>query len=81
MPANKEAAADPYFAEDEYFPVFNAAFEYADIRSKAFGYADLETLALIPQLQKFQAGEVSAEEALANAQSQGDSILAEAAQQ
>ena len=41
----------------------------------------MEGLALIPQLQKFMAGEIDAAEALKNAQSQGDSILAEAAQQ
>lgn len=81
MPANKKAAEDPYFAEDEIFKVFNEAYGYAGIRSKVFGYSDVEGLALIPQLQKFMAGEIDAAEALKNAQSQGDSILAEAAQQ
>ena len=81
MPANKQAAQDPYFADDEVFSVFTAAYDYAGIRSKALGYSDVEGLALIPQLQKFMAGEISAEEALSTAQSQGDSILAEAAQQ
>lgn len=80
MPANKKAAQDPYFAEDEIFKVFNEAYGYAGIRSKVFGYSDVEGLALIPQLQKFMAGEISAADALANAQSQGDSILAEAVQ-
>ena len=61
--------------------VFTEAYTYAGIRSKVLGYSDVEGLALIPQLQKYVAGEISAEEALANAQSQGDSILAEAAQQ
>lgn len=81
MPANKEAAQDPYFAEDEVFRVFNEAYEYAGIRSKVFGYSDVEGLALIPQLQKFMAGEIDAAKALSNAQSQGDSILSDAAQQ
>lgn len=81
MPANKEAAADPYFADDEIFKVFTEAFSYAGIRSKVFGYSDVEGLATIPQFQKFMAGEITAQEALSNAQSQGDSILAEAAQQ
>ena len=79
--ANKAAAEDPYFAEDDVFEVFTEAYTYAGIRSKVLGYSDVEGLALIPQLQKYVAGEISAEEALANAQSQGDSILAEAAQQ
>ena len=81
MPANKAAAEDPYFADDDVFEVFTEAYTYAGIRSKVLGYSDVEGLALIPQLQKYVAGEISAEEALANAQSQGDSILAEAAQQ
>lgn len=81
MPANKTAAQDPYFADDEVFSVFTEAYGYAGIRSKVFGYSDVEGLAVIPQLQKFMAGEISAEEALSTAQSQGDSILAEAAQQ
>lgn len=81
MPANKAAAEDPYFADDDIFEVFTEAYTYAGIRSKVLGYSDVEGLALIPQLQKYVAGEISAEEALANAQSQGDSILAEAAQQ
>ena len=77
----KAAAEDPYFADDDVFEVFTEAYTYAGIRSKVLGYSDVEGLALIPQLQKYVAGEISAEEALANAQSQGDSILAEAAQQ
>lgn len=81
MPANKQAAEDPYFADDEVFKVFNEAYGYAGIRSKAFGYSDVEGLALIPQLQRFMAGEIDAQEALSTAQSQGDAILAEAAQQ
>ena len=81
MPANKAAAEDPYFADDDVFEVFTEAYTYAGIRSKVLGYSDVEGLALIPQLQKYVAGEISAEEALANAQSQGNSILAEAAQQ
>ena len=55
--------------------------DYAGIRSKVFGYSDLEGLALIPQLQKYVAGEITAEEALSNAEKQGNDILAEAAQQ
>ena len=76
MPANKAAAEDPYFADDDVFEVFTEAYTYAGIRSKVLGYSDVEGLALKPL-----ARELSAEEALANAQSQGDSILAEAAQQ
>lgn len=80
LPANRNAAADPYFTNDEILKVFTETMDYATIRSKVPGYSDVEGLALIPQLQKYVAGEISAEEALSNAQSQGDSILAEAAQ-
>ena len=46
-----------------------------------FGYSDLEGLALIPQLQKYVAGEITAQEALDNAEKQGNQILSDAAQQ
>lgn len=75
LPANVEAAADPYFAEDEYLSVFVEVLEYASIRPKTLGYSDVEGLALIPQLQKFMAGEITAEEALDAAQEQGDQIF------
>lgn len=79
LPANKEAANDPYFMDDEVLKVFSETMLYAGIRSKVPGYSDVEGLGLIPQLQKYVAGEISAEEALANAGKQGDTILAEAA--
>lgn len=81
LPANIEAAQDPYFMDDEILKVFSETMEYAGIRSKVFGYSDLEGLALIPQLQKYVAGEISAEEALSNAEKQGNQILSEAAAQ
>lgn len=81
LPANIEAAKDPYFTDDEILKVFTETMEYAGIRSKVFGYSDMEGLALIPQLQKYVAGEISAEDALNNAENQGNQILAEAAQQ
>jgi len=80
LPANIDAAADPYFMNDEVLKVFSDTMLYAGIRSKVPGYSDVEGLALIPQLQKYVAGEITAEEALANAQSQGDGILTDAAQ-
>ena len=75
VPANKAAAEDPYFADDDVFEVFTEAYTYAGIRSKVLGYSDVEGLALIPQLQKYVAGEISAEEALANAQSQSSATV------
>lgn len=80
LPANINAAKDDYFTEDEILKVFTETMEYAGIRSKVFGYSDLEGLALIPQLQKYTAGEITAQEALSSAEKQGNQILAEAAQ-
>ena len=80
LPANKIAAEDSYFAENEYLSVFTEVLSYASIRPKTLGYSDVEGLALIPQLQKFMSGEISAEEALATAQAQGDQIFADYAE-
>ncbi len=81
LPANVNAAQDPYFMDDEILKVFSETMEYAGIRSKVFGYSDLEGLALIPQLQKYVAGEITAQEALDNAEKQGNQILSDAAAQ
>ena len=78
LPANKDAANDPYFMDDEILKVFSKTMLYASIRSKVPGYSNVEGLALIPQLQKYVAGEISAQDALSAAQSQGDQILADA---
>ncbi len=77
LPANIEAAQSDYFMNDEYLRVFSEVLDYAGIRPKTLGYSDVEGLALIPQLQRFVAGEISAEEALATAQEQGDQIFAD----
>ena len=81
LPANVNAAKDPYFMDDEILKVFSETMEYAGIRSKVFGYSDLERLALIPQRQKYVADEITAQEALDNAEKQGNQILSDAAQQ
>ncbi len=80
IPANIDAASDPYFTDSEYYNVFVEVMNYASIRPKTSGYSDVEGLALIPQLQLWQAGEISAQEALDNAQSQGDQIFADNAE-
>lgn len=78
LPANQKAAEDPYFTNDEHLKVFSATMPYAGIRSKAPSYSDFEGLATIPQLQKYMAGEISAEQALSEAEKQGNKILADA---
>jgi multiple sugar transport system substrate-binding protein len=54
-----------------------AALDYARVRPNVQGYSDVEGKALVPELEKFMSGEVSADEALDAAQRQGDQILEE----
>lgn len=77
IPANVEAANDPYFTDDPRYAAFIAAMDYATVRSNVAGASDVEGKALIPALQKFMAGDVTAEAALAEAQELGDQILAQ----
>ncbi|GAB3399819.1 ABC transporter substrate-binding protein [Schumannella luteola] len=77
IPANVEASKDPYFTEDEHYAAFIQTLQFAKVRPSVRGYSDVEGKALIPALQKFMIGEISADEALAEATSTGDKILKE----
>jgi len=77
IPANIEAANDPYFTDNPKYAAFIETLEFAKVRSRIPGASDVEGKALIPQLERFLAGEISAEDALAEAQSLGDQILAD----
>ena len=77
IPANIEAANDPYFTENPKYAAFVKAMEYAKVRSQVPGASDVEGKALIPALQKFLAGEIDAQAALDEAQKLGDQILAD----
>lgn len=77
IPANIEAAHDPYFLENEHYSAFIEALDFAKVRPTVTGYSDVEAKALIPALESFMSGELSAEQALKQAQEQGDQILAE----
>jgi len=77
IPANIEAANDPYFTDNPRYAAFIETLEYAKVRSRIPGASDVEGKALIPQLERFLSGEINAEEALAEAQSLGDQILAD----
>ncbi|MCA0294847.1 MAG: ABC transporter substrate-binding protein [Actinobacteria bacterium] len=77
IPANRAAAADPLFTADPHYAAIIKALEYAKIRPTTTGYQDVEGKALIPALQKFMAGELTAQEALNEAQQQGDQLLAD----
>ena len=79
LPANVDAAADPYIADDPHLSALFGAFQYGRIRPKTQGYSTMESLAMIPQWQLFINGEISAQEALDNAERQGNTALQEAA--
>ncbi|WP_026366185.1 ABC transporter substrate-binding protein [Promicromonospora sukumoe] len=80
IPANVEAANDPYFTEDDRYQAFIETMEYAQVRSSIPGASDVEGKALIPALEKFLGGETDAATALKEAQELGDRILADNAQ-
>lgn len=80
IPANVEAANDPYFTKDDRYQAFIETMEYAEVRSNIPGASDVEGKALIPALERFLGGEIDAATALAEAQELGDRILADNAQ-
>lgn len=80
LPANKDAAANEYFMNDEILSVFSETMLYASTRMQVPGYSDVEGLALRPQLDLFVAGSIDAQGALETAARQGDAILQEAAE-
>jgi multiple sugar transport system substrate-binding protein len=77
IPANIEAANDPYFTDNDHYAAFIETLEFAQTRPQVAGYSDVEGLALIPSLQKFLSGELTAEEALAEAETLSNQILAD----
>jgi multiple sugar transport system substrate-binding protein len=78
---NIECTQDPYFQEDPILRAFVETLEFASVRPTFPGYSAMEVDALIPNLQLFINGELTAEETLARAQEQGDIVLAENNQQ
>jgi multiple sugar transport system substrate-binding protein len=77
IPANIEAANDPYFTDNDHYAAFIETLEFAQTRPQVPGYSDVEGLALIPSLQKFLSGELTAEAALAEAETLSNQILAD----
>ena len=77
LPANKAAAQDSYFLENDKYKAFVETMDFAKIRPTVAGYSDLEKLAVNPQLENMLAEKETPQEALENAQKQGDKILKE----
>ncbi len=78
IPGIKAATTDAFYAGDDLYKPFLKTLEFARIRPPFAGYSTMEEKALIPQLQLFMEGKVSAADALKNAQEMGDKILADA---
>lgn len=75
IPGNVQAANDPFFTSDPFWkPVLDTLGD-AKIRPTCAGYSPMETEALIPNLQLFLEGKLTAQQALAKAQEQGDKVL------
>ena len=79
LPANVEAAEDPYIKDNEHLAAIFDAFQFGRIRPKVLGYSSMESLAMTPNWQLFMNGEQNAQEALDNAERMGNTVLAEAA--
>lgn len=77
IPANKVAANDPYFTDNEYYSIFVKAMDKAKTRPTVNGYSTIESLALRPQLENFLSGKITADQALATIDKEGNAILKE----
>jgi len=77
IPTHLEAIKDPFFATDEYFVAFLETMKFARIRPPLPNYPQMEIKVLIPELQLFMEGKISAKEALEKAAEIGDKILQE----
>lgn len=75
IPANKVAANDEYFTENEHYSVFVEAMNNAKTRPTATGYSTIEDLAIKPQLENFLSGKTAAEDALSAIDKEGKKIL------
>jgi multiple sugar transport system substrate-binding protein len=75
IPGNLAAVQDPFFQDDPFWKPILDTLEFAKIRPPYAGYAPMEIDALIPALQLFRLGELSAEDTLSRAQQDGDGIL------
>lgn len=77
IPGNVKAIQDPFFQNDPFWKPFLDTLEFAKIRPPYAGYSPMEVDALIPKLQLFMEGKLTAAQALQQAQEQGDKILKE----
>lgn len=81
IPANLKAIEDPFFQDDPFWKPILDTLATAKIRPTITGYSTMEANALVPKLQLFMQGKLSAADALSQAQTEGDKILQDAAAQ
>ena len=81
IPANLKAIEDPFFQDDPFWKPILDTLAFAKIRPTITGYSTMEANALVPKLQLFVQGKLSAADALSQAQTEGDKILQDAAAQ
>jgi multiple sugar transport system substrate-binding protein len=81
IPANLKAIEDPFFQDDPFWKPILDTLAFAKIRPTVTGYSPMEANALVPNLQNFMQGKLSAADALKQAQEAGDKILSDNAAQ
>ncbi|MEV0384807.1 ABC transporter substrate-binding protein [Nonomuraea sp. NPDC050643] len=77
IPGNVQAAQDPFFAGDPFWKPILDTLQFAKIRPACAGYGPMEEETLIPALQLLMEGKTTAQQALTQAQQQGDRVLKE----
>ncbi|ANE48690.1 ABC transporter substrate-binding protein [Paenibacillus swuensis] len=75
IPGFKPALEDPFFTEDPNLKPFIETLNTAKIRPQHSGYSVMEDDALLPNLDLFLNGKLSAEDTLKKAQQRGDQLL------
>lgn len=77
IPGNLAAIENPFYQEDEFWAPFIEALGFATVRPTHPGYPVMEEDALRPNLESFLLQDISAEEALENAETEGARMLIE----
>ncbi len=77
IPANLKAIQDPFFQNDPFWKPILDTLAFAKICPTVTGYSPMEANALVPKLQLFLQGKLSAADTLNQAQTAGDKILIE----
>ncbi|HEX2915382.1 MAG TPA: ABC transporter substrate-binding protein [Chloroflexia bacterium] len=77
IPGNLKAIQDPYFQNDPFWKPILDSLQFARIRPPFAGYSPMEVDGLIPNLQLFMQGKLTAQQTLQKSQEAGDKLLQE----